>query len=484
MKYKLLLLTLSTLLFISCGENNKSIPDNSPKIEIKDLDKNTTALPTINHNAKSLTIYVHGYRKKGYKKDGLYGNLHSNTFKRNLIKYTDSLDFNDYDKGAFPFERLVASVEFYGDKPTTYYTEADIEEINKLTETYGGGIPKYALVTAKFIKYALKKSGLKRVNIVSASMGSLVTRWMIEKNLEELASTGTIEKWMTVQGVIRGNYALSKVSEGSFLNLFFEPSIDTDHMKYKWIKENLTAQPSILKSPYYGNMLVGQISLTNGTKKDSLLKYALPFYGGFQPNDGVQLLKDTYFQSVDSNNSQVLTHTIIYHDHIDVKNSESTFVNINSFLEAKKRIRVTLLDATVKDIHEKIDKDNVGSEIVFDSKIYSSIAQERWELEKPIDERLFKSGALKVYNYPQNDEKQTLNQILFDNFVSEDEESLTIKIGGYEIDNSSNYHIRERSNSRVDSLGESEDEIELKDGIYAVSAKDWSGHIKVEVIEF
>jgi len=488
-KTNLLLAAAWLLFFTACGSDNK-VKDNTVSSEVKALEesniseeiKDDNKTTIVKEDLKSVTIYVHGYRKTGYKKEQTYGNLYHNTFKRELMKFTGDDEFSNYNKENYT--NIISAVDFYGDEAPNYYTQEDIEDIEKITKEYGGGIPRYALIVAKFAKFVLERTGAKKVNIVSVSMGSLVTRWMIEKNVENLALDEKIGKWITVQGVIRGNYALSNVTESSLLNLFFENSSDTDHMKYKWIEENLAPQRNILKSPYYKEILVGQISLTDGSKNNSLLKYILPFYGGFQPNDGVQLLKDTYFESVDENNSQILSHTLIHHDHIDVKKAYGVFSTIATFLDAKKRVRVTLVDAQVNDIHEEISSSNKGSEIIFESHIYAPKAMEKWEIEDSIDERVYESGALKIYNYSENGQAYTLNQILFDNFVLKEEKSLKIKLKGYELDSSDIYDIKEINRKfKIESLGESEQTVDLKNGIYEVDAADWSGHIKVEVID-
>ena len=494
-KINIIFFTSFLVLFTACG-NNK-VKDNSVKSEVKDLENNqSTEANIVEHNIsnhtippkivksplKTVTIYVHGYRKVGYKKEQTYGNLYHNTFKRKLIKFTNADTFDNYNKKTF--SNIVSAVDFYGNESPNYYTQKDVDDIEKITKEYGGGIPRYALIVAKFSKFILNRTGADKVNIVSVSMGSLVTRWMIEKDVEGLASSEKIAKWMTVEGVIRGNYALSNVTDDSLLNLFFENSPDTDHMKYQWIEENLNSQREILKSPFYKNILVGQISLTDGSKNNSLLKYIFPFYDGFQPNDGFQLLRDTYFESVDKNNTQVLSHTLIHHDHIDVKNSHGIFATISSFLQEKKRVRITLVDATIDDIHEEINDNNQGSEIIFESHVFSPEAKQEWDLEKAIDERVYESGALKIYNYVENGQTYRLDQILFDAFVLPKETELNIKLKGYEIDSSDLYDIKEINREfKIESLGESEEVVKLKNGIYEVTGADWSGHIKVEVID-
>ena len=95
-----------------------------------------------------------------------------------------------------------------------------------------------------------------------------------------------------------------------------------------------------------------------------------------------------------------------------------------------------------------------------------------------------KSGALKVYNYPENGQKHLLNQILFDSFVLEKEKILNLNIEPYEIDSSNIYHIKEINREfKIESLGEGEKIINLRNGIYPIDAKEWSGNIKVEVID-
>jgi hypothetical protein len=48
------------------------------------------------------------------------------------------------------------------------------------------------------------------VNIVSGSFGSLIVRWMIENDLAALASSGAIARWLSVEGLLAGNWAASR----------------------------------------------------------------------------------------------------------------------------------------------------------------------------------------------------------------------------------------------------------------------------------
>ena len=174
----------------------------------------------------------------------------------------------------------------------------------------------------------------------------------------------------------------------------------------------------------------------------------------------------------------------MHESHVNVKNSIATFLNINNFLEAKKRIQITLLNASLTNIHEDITDTNQVAEVVFESKVFSPKAKDKWEIDTPMDERRYKSGTLDIYPYKKENTTHALNQILFDGFVNQKEEALTIFLEGFEIDNSKTYDIKESDthNSR-DSIGAIQTTLKLENGVYEISSDEWSGYIKVEIIK-
>ena len=476
MRYRYLLIAI-ILFFTACGSGNG---DNTIQETKEALDKNTT----FKHSPKTVTIYVHGFKKDGYNREDVYGNNYSSDFTEKLAQYTKYPTIDTYNENNF--SNIIMGVEYYGNQAPSYYTQKDIDDINKTID----GIPKYALIIAKYTKYILNKTGAKKANIISASMGSLITRYMIEKNIENLSSDKKIEKWLTAEGVLRGNYALSKIDEietttiKDMVNSFFQDSPETQQMKYEWIDANLTKNRDTMSSPYYSDILVGQISLTNSDKSDGVgLKYILPTHGGFQPNDGYQLVKDTYFGKIE-NYIQVPSHTLIHTDHISINENNSVFATISAFLEAKKRVRITLIDATVNRLHERITPTiNENAEIVFANNIYSPKAKERWGIDDAISQRVYNGGTLNIHHYKEKGKKQKFEQILFDDFVLEDENKLQVQIEAYEIDRSTKYDINEVSTSSKESLSKTEVSINLINGTYSIVSDEWSGHIRVEVLD-
>jgi len=474
---KKFLTIILAILFLGCGSNSSNNPNAIEEENNLSFEDNKN----YNFSSKVITIYVHGYQEEGYKRDNTYGLPWYNTFRENLEKYTKLPSLHQYNY-IEKYSNMLTSIDYYGKNAPEYYSEEDIQDIEDITQKFKGGIPRYAMIIAKYAKDLLEHTPAEKINIVSVSMGSLITRWMIEKDLEHLASEKKIEKWITLEGVIRGNYALSVANE-TIIHLFLDESPEIKQMHYNWIKENLTPTPEILSNNYYKDILVGQISLTDGTQSGSLLKYVLPLYGGFQPNDGFQLLKDTYFAKIEQT-LQPPSHILLHEDHVNIKNSVATMINVANFLNPKKRVRITLEETTVNDIHEDVNSKNQSAEILFESKIYSPYSDTLWDLHKAIDERLYYSGALQIYNYQNNGEKKRINQILFDGFIDQKEEELELYIQGFEIDRSSTYNISEINKvSKKESLGKIDQYIPLKNGTYPIESDDWQGVLKIEILE-
>jgi hypothetical protein len=468
MIYKILLISVLAF-FTACGDDDKSLDTkgtNTPIATTEDSNKTERA-------DKTVTIYIHGYSKDGYNKKGVYGEISEDEVIDSLSVFENFSSIHDYDENS---TQILAVATYYGDQAPAYYSQEDIDDIENITKEYGGGIPRYATIIAKFAKYVLKETKADKLNIVSASMGSLVTRWLIEKDLENLATQKKIKKWLSIEGVIRGNYAASNEALMKIIDPIEKQHIDTKHMNYSWINSNLDGTSA--KHINYKDIDMGFISSTHD--KDGYLDSFLSLNGQLQPNDGVQLLKDTYFSSTPYNNP---TYTEFYQDHLGIKDDKGAWAQVAAFLSSKKRVRITLTDAKIYDKHEHgLYSYKKYAEVVFQSRVKSPIAQ-TYGIDDDISERVVNGGSLNLIRYRDTDKTQHVDQIIFNGYVLEDEKSLHVEITGYELDKVLLYDVRELSlNSSKDSLGKVSLDIDLKNDTFEVSAKDWSGIIKVEVL--
>jgi hypothetical protein len=328
-------------------------------------------------------------------------------------------------------------------------------------------------------------------------MGSLVTRYLIEKNLENMASNKQIKKWLSIEGVIRGNYAASNKNLVKLVDLFEKQSPDVEHMSYQWIEANL-GDPAIGNSPYYKDIIIGFETSTKDNALDGILSAWLLLNDKFRPNDGYQVARDTYFKIDDTDKRFNLlepTHTYFHDNHIDLANNKSAWVEAVSFLTSKKRVKITLTKATINDIHEDKSKIKImgitaGShdfrpaEVVFSSSIVSPKINDLWSVETPIDERALSGGALPIHKYQSNGETKIVNQELFNDFIVSSEDILKLNLNAYEIDQYLKYNMYELTGKKTEDLGAGTINLPIKNGTYQLSTEDWNAEIKVEVFEY
>ncbi len=417
--------------------------------------------------SRTLTIYIHGYDPKGEKFHGVVGD---DIRSQALDQIADVSGFSlgdDYNSSGDV--NIVVTTEYYGDVTPDYYTPQDEEELEATTK----GIPRYALIVAKFANHMMSETNTTKLNIVSASMGSLIARYLIEKDLEHLASQKKIQKWLSLEGVIAGNIAASDDILLSLVDAYKDQPTEVKQMRYSWIKKefgsNYTTNSDLMK-----DIDIAFESSTN----DHLNQQAITKLKG-KANDGVQAVRDTYFHND-------YMHTYFYQTHTSLEDIKAPWAYAVIFLTSKRRVKITLTKAKLANLHEddvKLIGDILPAEVVFESRVFSQKAMDRWGFDYPIDERVYKSHYLDLYKYKRTNELKDLDQVIFDSRVLDDEKELTIKIRPYEIDLDSLYGVYEPYTGHGDkeSLQEAKVTIPLKRGEYKIESREWSGVLKVEV---
>ncbi len=437
---------------------------------------------------KSVTVYVHGFSPDGYRKSGVYGEDEVEPFFEQIplfLGLPTTVDENDKFK-----PNVLSSTSYYGDVPPSYYTKQDILDIEAMDNQYNGGIPRYAMIVAKYAKYLMERNHAQQVNFVSASMGSLVTRWIIEKDLEGLASGKKIGRWLSVEGVLNGNYGASKSILFKLYDSYEDVSIDTKHMKYDWIKRNLSNPRRIGQSPYYKDILIGTETSTNDKIMGSALSKLGLVHGVFHPNDGYQIDVDTFFQDILAPYrffGQNPTHTYMHYTHLGIKNAKALWAEVGNFLTSNKRVRVRLNNIKVNNIKEK-DRwylKALPAEIIFESRVYSPALSLKWGINDAVSEKLYAGGVPPIVKYRKNGESKFVNQVIFDDFVDPQEDSLNISLNAREIDGDLRYKVyesfKDRDYQNIDSVTFS---VPLKNGIYHFESANFNGGVVVEVIDY
>ncbi len=417
---------------------------------------------------RTLTVYVHGYDPKGFKERDIFGDIVSDPFLDQIADFADFTPLEDDDGNATD---VVTATSYYGNTPPDYYTPQDEVALAELD----AGIPRYAFIVAKFAKHLMETKDFQQINIVSASMGSLVTRYLIQKDLEHLASEKRIAKWLSLEGVIAGNIGASNSKlKKIYDQIEKDQAPEVDQMRYKWIKAEL-GDTYITTNPNFKNIQIAFESSTNDHLNNQLITLLTN-----EPNDGVQAVKDTYFHNTPS-----YAHTLFYQTHDSLSRAKAAWAYTSTFLKSQKRVKITLLRAKVFDLHENkvLFQDFKPAEIVFASKTYAPQAMQQWGFDTPIDERLLKGHTLKLYKYRHENSYQDLNQTLFDAYILPKEDHLTLEITPYELDFDTFYGIFEPTgHGRHESLGSDTIDLPIHTGEYRLESEEWEAIIRVKVM--
>ena len=209
---------------------------------------------------RTATIYVDGFHPEGAARTGVYG---AETADPLLDRIAALMDFpTSSQPGALLLPNVITTAPYYGDTPPDYYTAQDVADVDAITQAWGGGVPRYALIVAKYSRHVLDLSGADQVNFVSASFGSLIVRWLIEKNVEGLAGDGRIARWLTIEGLVAGSWAASQEDLVGLMEFVQAPSVDVGQMRYAWVEQNLHTPRTQTDNLLFAGILIGQFGST------------------------------------------------------------------------------------------------------------------------------------------------------------------------------------------------------------------------------
>lgn len=436
------------------------------------------------------TVFVHGFNPDGYQAEGIFG---EDDWDEGMDPFTGIAGLpNISEPGAAYLSNVVTSTRYYGDTPPFYYTAEDIAELDAVTAQWGGGVPRYALIVAKYARFVMERSGAQQVNLFSGSYGSFVTRWIIEKDVESLASEGKIARWLSAEGVLNGHWAASNDVMLSLWDLFGTPSLDVDQMHYDWVEANLHSPRWQADNLLFGEILIGMMGTTDDSANDGQMTNAMLLVGDYQPNDGVVGLYDSYFHAVTPQSrfeGRSPARGYSFRNHYELASYPAAWAQVANFLTGRKRVTVTMTRTQVNDIHEPDDWywDFTPAEIIFESEVFSPAALARWGVTDRICIRDFGGANTPIYEWGHDGLTQTLDHMLFDDFVLDEEVELNLHLWAREIDWDERYDVLEviGVEDPTDEMGEGWTTVPVTGpGTYYFEASDWNCDIAVEVFDY
>ena len=435
---------------------------------------------------RTATIFVLGYDPSGAGREGVYGEDAYEPLADSVAALA-GFPVAHLAPGPLP-PNVVTGTHFYGDVAPAYYTAADIAEIAQVTSQWGGGVPRYALIVAKYARQVMARSGAQQVNFVSTSFGSLIVRWLIEKDVAGLAGEGKIARWLTVEGVVAGNWAASHEDLVHLVELIGPLPIDLDHMGYDWIETHLHAPRTEASHPAYAGILIGQVGSTDDRSNGGALRDAMLAYGEYQPNDGVQGLFDARFQNVTSAArfaGRPPTLTVFHAGHQGLADWRGAWSQVATFLTSSRRVTVTMTGARVTNLHESLSFWN-PAEVLFESRAYSPATETRWGNAQPLSAYVKEGAAAPLRRYRSSGEIQQFQHVLFDDLVLPTETQLRLDLHAVEVDNDPRYGVFETLQTPYyDDMGGGVLMVStLQPGTYAFAAADWSCAVTVSIFDY
>lgn len=437
---------------------------------------------------QTATIFVGGFAKDGAGRHGLFGVDGSEALLDSIAALVGAPVA--HGEATVP-PNAAAAMLYYGDTPPPYYTEADVAELAQVTSQWGGGVPRYALIVAKYARELMRRSGARQVNIVSGSFGSLVVRWMIENDLETLPSSGAIARWLSVEGVLSGNWAASRDRIVDILELAYPLPVDVEHMEYDWVTAHIHSPRNEADSPFYANILIGALASTDDDYQGGLLSDLMLAEREWQPNDGVQLVSDALFQRITAR-SQYLGLPpmlgLLRSDHYEIKDNRGGWADVATFLTQRRRVAIIMTDATLKNISEPTGRfwDWRPAEVVLQARVTSPAVAARWGITDPICVREKEGGVAPVKLFNQSGEHQRFTELLFDGLVLPEETELRLDLHAEEIDYDWRYQVLETVNQPYyDELGTGSIMVStLTPGTYTFDAPGWSCAVAVLTFDY
>jgi len=321
-------------------------------------------------NETTITVWVHGFANKGPDDlaDMVYGADRSCSGILEMIAGYGIVRPCAEDPEGTLAPNHFAKLEYYGTNPAGWLTPEDIEEIEKFPFSGGpDGLQRYGLVLAKYIRHKLDVSGATHVNLACHSMGCLISRYMIENNIENLAAENRFVRWFTSAGVVAG---------ARLARLFDNPSVQAGAQALGLeVSDFILMNPDYVQdtacwwdhklqegnNPLFGGTFIHHTCATDPKIKEALNIALLDLNNpGDEPNDGIMYTFDEFFHEQHPDASAKLpdgkpmaaTRSYAYFDHMTVPESEPAALLATAALFHKRKVVVTLKEVELKKDHE------------------------------------------------------------------------------------------------------------------------------------
>lgn len=425
------------------------------------------------------TIVVHGFSSDGASRTGPFGvDIFDSTISG--LAGTIGLPLGTVAPAA---PNQVAACDYYGAVPPAYYTAQDLADLQAADTQYGGGVPRYALIMAKFTRQVMERSGATQVNILGVSFGGLVSRYMVEKDVGGLVSSGKVARWIVIEGVVAGHWLASQ-GDPDLFDLYEDvidvSSIDIQHMNYSWVSANLHNPPTDVDNP-----LLSQVQTHFWLACDDEYNNRALTIASQKPNDGVVLLRDAFFHNVSTQSRHLGLRPTLGSIHATHQSSKDhTGVRAGVAAELNGRRRATIMLREVRVNNDKESSSDAPAEITFGVRVHSPQALSQYGVTSPINELRHDDTNVPLMSVAENT-STTANIMWFDGMLLPGETQLRLSTNVDEIDFDPLYGVNENILDPSQSLTDAVFFVStVTPASYEVITADWRGIVEVTLTDY
>ena len=310
-------------------------------------------------NDTTITVWIHGFYNKSPEEmeQMTFGAFEScGGILGKLADYGIERPCGDGPPGDLAPDQLV-EIEYYGGQAPAWMDPADAAAIQALPYEGTTALERYARIVALAIRHKLTVSGASHVNLACHSMGCLVTRHLIEHDLEGLATENRFVRWFSSAGVIAGA-RLARLYDNPDVR-YWAPLLGLELSDFAVMHPDFVRDKTCVwdHALYQGNNpTLGAMIIHHATATDPHIAEAMDIAlidlnnPGDEPNDGIMYTLDEYFHHQDEavvleapDGRRVQPSTNAVHiDHMNLPKTEAAAVLAAANLFHRRRVVVTL----------------------------------------------------------------------------------------------------------------------------------------------
>lgn len=453
----------------------------------------------------TITVWVHGFYNKKPEdiKNMVYGKDRGcSDLEEKLQQFGVNRPCSDTQAGKLSPVQLT-SVEYYGAVPADYLSQKDIEEIEKYPYDKETALHRYALIVAKFIKYKLSQTGATNVNLACHSMGCLISRYMIENDIENLATDNRVVRWFTSAGVIAG---------ARLARLYDNPKVqDTAKLIGLELSDFVVMHPDFVmdyaavwdhrlyegNSPLLSGIYINHYAATDPKIKEAFNIALLDLNNpGDEPNDGIMYTLDEYFHNQEDsgafftkdNEKITASRSYNYVDHMTLPETDGAGILATAALFHKMKVIITLDEVYLKkdrENHKPLDGEHGTPPAEISAQVeirYNPYIKNQYKIDAPVHIATVEHRSSDLFTMNQ-DETKSVNLTIFDGPVFDEMDKIYLRLKLLEVDYYPRFGIKEWSFDIHQELISFENYVDLKDYTFDIENDYIKAKIRVDIKE-